>query len=66
MKQSRPADMSRILVGLNIVGIVGLQDALRSVAEAGLNEREEVIDFILECVASLSRTGRLDKMVCLS
>lgn len=52
MKQSRPADISRILVGLNIVGIVGLQDALRSVTEAGLNEREEVTDFVLELLAS--------------
>lgn len=41
-----------VLVGVNRVGIVGLRDALRAVDEAGVAERESIVDHLL---ASLER-----------
>jgi hypothetical protein len=42
----------QILVGINRVGIVGLRDALARAGDCGLTEREEIVDFLLEALAT--------------
>jgi hypothetical protein len=52
MKFGKPANLSLILVGLNKVGIVGLRDAIRKANNAGLTEREETVDHIMQLLSN--------------
>jgi hypothetical protein len=47
MKCGKPANVDMILIGLHQVGVIGLRDALKKAAESGLEEREEITDFLL-------------------
>jgi len=44
--------VEQVLVGLNRVGIVGLLDALKEVAASGLDDREAVVDRLIEILAT--------------
>lgn len=48
----RDPRVTDVLVGMNRVGLVGLRDALREVDEAGLTERESIVDFLLDSLAA--------------
>ena len=41
----------QILVGLHKVGIVGLRDALKAAEQSDLEDRREVVDFLVETLA---------------
>jgi hypothetical protein len=44
--------VTKILIGLHRVGIVGLQDALEKADASGLRDREEVVSFLMETLGS--------------
>ena len=51
MRCGRPANVTTVLIGLHQVGVVGLRDALRRVLEAGITDREALVDRVLELLA---------------
>lgn len=48
----RDPRVSEVLLGTNRVGLTGLRDALKRVDEAGLTDREEIVDRLADALAA--------------
>ncbi|MEW6367481.1 MAG: hypothetical protein AB1714_22870 [Acidobacteriota bacterium] len=52
----RDHSVSQVRVGLHSIGVAGLGDALRRAAQSGLQDREAIIDLIMEDLAARNYT----------